>query len=146
MTAAMSLESLLQKFADAEAIWYSSVRPDGRPHLAPIWHVWQANAAWVVTRSSSVRARNLAGNPHVALSLADPMHPLILEGRAAEAVDAVELIRPLFKQKYNWDIATDNEYQFIIRVTPTKLLAWGSHGDGRWRFDGDGWRPLGAGE
>lgn len=143
-----SLESLLQSFAAAEAIWYCSVRPDGRPHLAPIWHVWHANAAWVVTQASAVRARNLRGdgaqpgNPHVVLSLADPMNALILEGRAAQANEQVEEIRPAFLAKYNWDIATDRDYQFIIRIAPTKLLARGSHGDARLRFDGDDWQEI----
>lgn len=143
-----TLDRLLVKFAAAEAIWYASVRPDGRPHLAPIWHVWHADAAWVVTQRSTVRAVNLfgtagkPGNPYVSLSLADPMNALILEGVAAEAPGAVELIRPAFQSKYDWNIATDADYQCIIRVAPTKLLAWGNHGEGRWRFGAGGWEAT----
>lgn len=129
------LDTLLDKFASAEAIWYSSVRVDGRAHLAPIWHAWHDDAAWVVTQSNSVRAQNLAYGNGVSLALPDPMNALILEGRADEAASAMEQIRPVFRAKYDWDIATDAEYGFIIRITPTKLLAWGDHGQGRWRFD-----------
>ncbi len=129
------LAGLLAKFAAAQACWYSSVRPDGRTHLAPIWHVWHENAAYVVTQPGTVRSRNLAANPSVSLALPDPMNVLIIEGEAAEAGHALPDVRPIFQSKYNWDIATDAGYTVIICIAPTKLLAWGDHGQGRWRFD-----------
>ncbi len=131
------LAALLETFAAAPAIWYASVRPDGRAHLAPIWHVWDGRAAYVVTQANAVRARNLAHNPSVSLSLPDAMNPFIIEGTAAVAPDALDAIAPLFKAKYDWDIATDADYGCIIRITPSKAMAWGSHGEGRWRFDAD---------
>ena len=54
-----TLSALLEKFAQADCCWFSSVRPDGRAHLAPIWHVWHAGSVYVVTRDQSVRARIL---------------------------------------------------------------------------------------
>lgn len=140
-----ALASLLEKFAGAEACWYSSVRPNGRLHTAPIWHVWLDYAAYMVTQRSSVRARNLLHNPSVSLALPDAMNALIIEGTAQESPQSAERIRPLFQAKYNWDIATDTEYDCIIRVTPVKLMAWGSHGEGRWQFDlsRGTWSPQG---
>jgi hypothetical protein len=41
-------------------------------------------------------------------------------------------LHPLFQAKFNWDIATDTEYDEVIEVTPRKVMAWGSHGEGRW--------------
>jgi len=41
-------------------------------------------------------------------------------------------LQPLFQEKYNWDLNTDDEYNTIIEITPTKLIAWGKHGEGRW--------------
>jgi len=136
------LDGLLEKLAQAEAIWYASVRPDGRPHLAPVWHVWHANAVWIVTKQDAVRARNLKSSCRVAISLQDPMNALILEGDASESPEAIAEIRPLFQAKYSWDIATDSDYQVVICVTPTRLMAWGSHGDGRWRMGVDGWEAV----
>ena len=137
-----ALTGLLDAFAQADACWYGSVRPDGRVHLAPIWFAWHADAAWVVTQRSAVRARNLLHNGSVSLALPDPMNALILEGTAAEAPDALDALRPVFQAKYDWDIATDQDYTFIIRVQPVKLLAWGSHGEGRWRWEDGGWRKT----
>ena len=56
--------------------------------------------------------------------------------------DALDDLQPVYQAKYNWDISTDREYTFIIRVQPVKLLAWGSHGEGRWRWQDGGWRTA----
>ncbi len=136
------LRLLLQHFAAAEAVWYASVRPDGRVHLAPVWAVWFEDAAWVLTRRAAVRARNLVANPSVSLSLADPINVLIIEGRAEVAPRLPDSVRAAFQVKYNWDVLSDEEYQLIIRVVPSKLMAWGNHGEGRWAYDGAGWRTL----
>ena len=129
-----TLSALLDKFAQADCCWFSSVRPDDRAHLAPIWHVWHAGRVYVVTRDKSVRARNVAHNPHVSVALPDPMNVFIIEGTAAPAPDMEAALQPLFKAKYDWDISTDADYDLILAVTPVKLIAWGDHGEGRWQW------------
>jgi general stress protein 26 len=132
------LAQLVEKFAQAEACWFGSTRPDGRAHLAPIWHVWHEGRVYVVTQSSAVRVRNIARQPAVSLSLPDPVNVMIVEGTARSAPEQKESLRPLFKAKYDWEFAEDNPYNFIIEVTPRKILAWGKDGEGRWLFDGNG--------
>jgi general stress protein 26 len=132
------LSKLLQKFAQAEACWFSSVRADGRAHLAPIWHVWHEGRVYVVTPATSVRARNITRNPAVSLSLPDPMTVLIIEGIARSAPEQRAAIQPLFKAKYDWDISSDSAYGMVIEVTPQKVLAWGSDGEGRWQLNSGG--------
>jgi F420H(2)-dependent biliverdin reductase len=129
------LAQLLDKLSRAEACWFSSVRPDGRAHLAPIWHVWHDGRVFVVTQASSVRARNIRQNPSVSISLPDPMNALIVEGLARPAPERAAELRPLFNAKYSWDIGQDQDYDLIIEVTPTKIMAWGQDGEGRWHFD-----------
>jgi len=130
-----ALAAALAAFAAAECCWFASVRPDGRAHLAPIWHVWCDNRVFVVTQPHSVRAANIRHNPLVSLALPDPMNPIILEGRAYPALEYVEMLQPLFLAKYKWDISTDTDYQDVIAVAPVKLMTWGSHGEHRWRLD-----------
>jgi hypothetical protein len=132
------LAKLFDKFAQAEACWFSSVRADGRAHLAPIWHVWHEGRIYVVTPTTSVRARNIIRNEAVSLSLPDPMNVLIIEGRARPAPEQREAIQPLFLSKYGWDIRGETAYGTVIEVTPRKVIAWGSDGDGRWQLDGGG--------
>jgi hypothetical protein len=132
------LAHLLDKLARADACWVSTVRPDGRAHLAPIWHVWHAGRLYLVTQARSVRARNLAHNPSVSVALPDPMNVLILEGTARAAPECAASLQPLFLAKYNWDIDADTEYGLILEITPAKLMAWGADGEGRWSFGADG--------
>lgn len=133
-----TLHQLLAKFAQAEACWFSSTRPDGRAHLAPIWHVWHEGCAFVVTQENSVRARNIRRQPNVSLALPDPMNVLIIEGTAYAAPHRLESLQPLFMAKYKWDIRTDEDYRLIVEIRPRKILAWGNDGDGRWAFSPDG--------
>ena len=128
------LDNLIDRFAAADTCWFSSMRPDGRPHLAPIWHVWHEGLAYVCTPSGSVRARNVAHNPRVSLSLPDPYNVFILEGEARPAPEMEAELQPLFLDKYNWDISTDVKYDLILAIAPRKIMAWGDHGEGRWHF------------
>lgn len=132
------LARIIEKFAAAEACWFSSTRPDGRAHLAPIWHVWYEGRAYVVTQATSVRARNIAHQPAVSLSLPDPVNVVIVEGTARTAPEKQEALGPSFKTKYDWEFSSDNPYNLIIEVTPRKIMAWGDVGEGRWHFDVQG--------
>jgi hypothetical protein len=128
------LQAIIAHIAAAEYCWVASVRPDGRAHMAPIWHVWHEGQVFVVTQSKSVRARNIAHNPSVSVALPDPLNAVIMEGEARFSPGAQAALQPLFLAKYNWDIVTDHEYDAIIAVTPHKVMAWGSHGDQRWKL------------
>lgn len=126
------LQALVKRFADADCCWLSSVRPDGRAHSAPIWHVWYQGRAYVVTGAQTVRATNIEENPSIVLTHPDPKNALILEGWATAANHMRALLQPLFLAKYNWDIANAARYDRVLEITPTKLLAWGSYGEGKW--------------
>ena len=106
-------------------IWLATTRPDGRPHLTPIWFIWQEQKIYICMKPDSVKARNLAANSAVALSLEDGSDVTICEG-TAEFVPAPwtpELIAA-FKSKYDWQIDTDKEYGHVIAISPKKWLSW----------------------
>ncbi len=134
------LAGLIDRFAKADACWFSSTRPDGRAHLAPIWHVWHAGRIYVVTQTTTVRARNIVYQPAVSLSLPDTNNVMIVEGMARATPEMETALNPLFKAKYNWEFTKDNPYHHIIEVTPRKIIAWETNGEngGRWHFDADG--------
>jgi gamma-glutamylcyclotransferase (GGCT)/AIG2-like uncharacterized protein YtfP len=127
-----TLRVQVQRFARAECSWFSSVRPDGRAHSAPVWHVWYRGRAYVVTPGGSVKAANISRNPGVVIAHQDPLNPVIIEGWGTLAKGMRSRLQPLFKEKYDWDLSTDDEYDTIIEITPLKLLTWGEHGQGRW--------------
>lgn len=127
-----TLVDLVRRFAAAECSWMTTVRPDGRGHSTPIWHVWYDGRVYVVSEPTAVKTANLKQNPSVVMCHPDPMNPVIIEGWGTFAPSRLNQLQPLFKTKYDWDIRTDQEYTTIIEITPLKLMAWGKYGDGRW--------------
>jgi len=120
---------------DAEArleternIWVASVRPDGRPHLAPVWFAWHAGKLYVCTEPGSVKARNISQNRRVVLALEDGTHPVICAGIAAPVPTPwpaeMAKVAAVFRNKYDWDISSEEQYTQLLEVTPTKWLAW----------------------
>ena len=128
-----TLRSLVKRFAEAECSWFSTVRPDARAHSAPVWHVWYRGRAYMVTTPDAVKVINIAQNPAVVITHPDPINPVIIEGWATMSPDMEQSLRPLFQAKYDWDISTDADYSAIIEIIPTKLMAWGNYGEGRWK-------------
>ena len=66
-------------------IWLSSVRPDGRAHLVPVWFWWDGATILIFSKPAAQKVRNLRHNPQVMLALdsADEGEDIVLlEGRA----------------------------------------------------------------
>jgi len=129
------LNNLLEKFSQSDCCWVGTVRPDSRVHLAPIWHVWYKNRAYLATPVTSVRARNLEENGSISLSLPDPLNVFIMEGTARSIPEMKTELQPLFQAKYDWNIVTHTPYHCILEIIPIKIMAWGDHGEGRWHFE-----------
>jgi nitroimidazol reductase NimA-like FMN-containing flavoprotein (pyridoxamine 5'-phosphate oxidase superfamily) len=114
-----------EKLAQAANIWLASVRPDGRPHLTPVWFVFEDRRLYVSIDPGSVKRRNLASNPRVSLALEDGSHPLICEGRAVFISSPYSAeIMDLFQKKYDWDIRAEGQYSQLVEITPGKWLSW----------------------
>jgi len=108
-----------------QVVWFASVRPDGRPHLAPVWFIWHSGKIFIGTDPKSVKIRNIKHNPGVVLALEDGVHPLICEGNAKliAAPFSADLLAAFF-QKYEWDLAKEVQYNLVVEVTPVKWLNW----------------------
>lgn len=102
-------------------MWLASVRPDGRPHLTPIWFAIHNDKWYFVTEPTSVKVRNLQQNARVSLALEDGTNPHVVEGVARPVAAFPEIIE-IFKEKYNWDITTDADYSAVFEVEVTKRL------------------------
>lgn len=106
-------------------IWFGCVRPDGRPHLTPVWFVYHRSRIYVGIDPKGIKSHNIQKNPKVSLALEDGAHPLICEGTAA----ALESPYPDglsggFLAKYDWDITDEKQYHQIVEVVPEKWLSW----------------------
>ena len=87
----------IRRFLEAEPIvWVSTVRPDGTPHLIPIWFWWDGEALLVFSKPDAQKVRNLRANPSVMLALGDVEDDFdvgLVEGRA-ELLDAPDVRGP----------------------------------------------------
>jgi general stress protein 26 len=140
------LEEVLQRFAAADCSWLTTVRPDARPHSAPIWHVLYKGYIYVISKPTAVRVANIQHNPRVTITHPDPHSAIIIDGRAQIGENMASQLRPYFQEKYDWDIATDGDYTTIIEICPSKIMAWGAEeGAGkrkRWRVVEGEWSTV----
>jgi hypothetical protein len=106
-------------------IWLATVRPNHTPqiapHLVPIWFVWVDGRIYLCTGADSVKVRNLLANPNVALALEDGSQPIVIEGRAQRIGQTPKPVVDAFKNKYDWDITTDTEYNQVVEIEPKRI-------------------------
>ena len=139
----MSLDPTHPKYAHVDQrlrsepiIWLSSVRPDGRPHLVPVWFLWDGASIFIFSQPGAQKIRNLQANPNVTLALeaADEGADIaILEGTATifETKDW-DRILPAYTAKYAQPIREMGstietmmaDYSKLLEITPARLIAW----------------------
>jgi PPOX class probable F420-dependent enzyme len=114
---------VLTKLESQPNIWFSSVRPDGRPHLTPVWFVWHDGHFYFGIDPKSVKSRNIRLNPRVTLALEDGTHPVIVEGVASLVkLPLPESLVAAFYKKYEWNLSAEEQFNQWIEVTPTKWV------------------------
>jgi hypothetical protein len=70
-----------------------TVRPDGRPHSAPVGSLWIDDAWYVVTGPGTQKGRNLANNPACTLTARLDGIDVVFNGDAHRVTDGAELER-----------------------------------------------------
>ena len=117
-------------------LWLSSVRPDGRPHLVPIWFSWDGRQILIASKPNAQKIRNLRANATVMLALGEAEDDFdigLLEGHA-ELVDepAAAVLPASHLVKYRSQMAAIGlspaefhaTYSQVIRIIPTRWLPW----------------------
>ncbi len=98
----------------------ATTRPDGRPHMMPVWGLWLDNAFYFSTGRKSRKARNLSANPNCVISTENSEEAVIIEGIAQETTDRglLQTFYEAYKAKYDWDLVQmgfANEPVYIVR-------------------------------
>ena len=121
---------------DEPVVWLSSVRPDGRPHLVPIWFSWDGREILIASKPSAQKIRNIRANPMVMLALGeaeDDFDVGLLEGVAelldapANAVLPASHLAKYRRQMAGIGLSPDEfvaTYSQVIRIVPTRFLPW----------------------
>ena len=98
--------------------WLATVWPDGRPHVMPVWGVWDGSALWFSTSNTSRKSRNLLANARFVLTTDNALEPVIVEG-AVELVSElprIETFVRLLNEKYETDYDTSFQDPAVNRT------------------------------
>lgn len=150
-----------RRLGGSRIYWLATVRPDGRPHIAPVWGVWMDNHLYFSTGLSTVKGCNLRANRHAALHLDNSEDVLIVEGTVEMIRDDVvrQRVDEAFAAKYvtirsgkPYSLAMNGEAQ-LWAFAPSHALGWWEMAmdatSRRWSWGGGGspaaapgWRPF----
>lgn len=123
----------------ARNYWLATARPDGRPHVTPVWGVWVDGALYFDGLPTTRWARNLAANPTLSVHLDDAEDVVILEGEAEDLTTDADLgarIVAAWEAKYG-RLHPDPAGSGIFRLRPRTARAWSNsslHDGTRWQF------------
>jgi PPOX class probable F420-dependent enzyme len=117
-------------------MWLSSVRPDGRAHLVPVWFLWQDDVIYIFSKPDQ-KIRNLSQNTSAMVGIDDTKggeDPIMLAGNVQllKHPDLPPGIQDAYAEKYrermqeskwtmDWYIG---EYSEVIRFTPSKVFVF----------------------
>ena len=123
--------------------WVATVRPDGRPHVMPVWGVWFDGRLWFSSGLRSRKARNLAAEPRCTMTTDQAQDPVVLDGLAEQVVDADGIAAFLTAMNGKYDAGMtaaflDPAVNGTFAVRPQRVIAL-SHDDftgspTRWTF------------
>src|SRR5882672_2329915 len=82
----------LTRLRESHDYWVATVWPDGRPHLMPVWAVWDEGTLLFSSSLRSRKIRNIRTGSVVSVSTEDPRNPVVLEG-SAEIVTETEVLQ-----------------------------------------------------
>src|SRR5262249_11179209 len=121
-----------QRLQEAGVYWLSTVRPEGRPHVAPVIAVWLEGALDFCTGDAERQARNLARNAQVAIAtgrnaLSEGLD-IVVEGEATVVSDGatVRRVADAYAAKYGdgWRLA-GLDGVLVFEVAPTTAFGFG---------------------
>jgi PPOX class probable F420-dependent enzyme len=131
--AAARIDQLLRR---EPVVWLSTVRPDGGPHLVPIWFSWDGREILIASKPRAQKVRNLRANPTAMLALGEAEEDFdvgLVEGRAELPDEPAGKVLPAAHldkyrdQMRRIGLGPDEfleTYSQVIRIQPTRYLPW----------------------
>ena len=115
-------------------VWLATVHPEGRPHIVPVWFLWDHRAVYILSQPAAQKVKNLLANPNCSLAVDDSEN-----GHLPVAMDGIATLEPSmlgeellqgYLNKYGDMLAAMNwtsermvaEYSQVIRCVPTRYL------------------------
>lgn len=130
------------RLTQSENYWLCSVRPNGHPHVVPLWGVFLDGKMYYDGSPETRHSRNIESNPHVSLHLENGTEAIMLEGTIGLAgkpsPELGQRLAEAYKAKYkgfgyapepdSWD--QGGLYVF----TPRQCIAWSKFNEDPTKF------------
>ena len=120
---------VLERLDRERVVWLCTLRPDGSPHLTPVWFLYLDGEWWIGTGERNRKVRNIAADPRVSLALPDGNAPVVAEGEASIVRQpfAPDVVDGLRRRYDGWDVRVegpDGRY-VLLRIAVTRWLMAG---------------------
>ncbi|MEV4313770.1 pyridoxamine 5'-phosphate oxidase family protein [Actinocrispum sp. NPDC049592] len=142
---------------ESEMFWLSTVRRDGRPHVAPLPAMWLDGRLHFCTGAQEQKARNIEADPRCVLTTGSNTYrsglDVVVEGAAVPITDEAVLTRlaGMWLDKLDWrfevvdgqfsDSTAGDHRAVVFAVTPVKVLAFAKAPYSQTRFTWPATRP-----
>lgn len=116
-----------ERLSAARNYWVASVWPDGRPHVMPVWGMWDDAVLWFSSSVKSRKTRNLVRDPRCVVTTENASDPVVIEGTARIFTQPAVLQRviDLMNAKYTTDYGLsflDPAVNTTIGVRPARVF------------------------
>jgi nitroimidazol reductase NimA-like FMN-containing flavoprotein (pyridoxamine 5'-phosphate oxidase superfamily) len=109
------------------------IRPDGLPHVIPVWQEWDGACFYLVAWKGSFWAEHVLQNPNISLTVDEPWPPLrrIVARGHAHALDEGEqagvikgLVQRLTHRYLGKSAPLGEQAGQVFRIKPSYLRGW----------------------
>jgi general stress protein 26 len=138
--AALPWAEVVEVLKSSEMFWLSTVRRDGRPHVAPLPAMWHDGRLHFCTGAHEQKAKNIEANANCVLTTGTNSYrsgiDVVVEGTVERVTDNDVLTRlaQLWKVKIDWafevgdgvflDPRASRGAAVVFALTPAKILAF----------------------
>jgi hypothetical protein len=141
----LSWSEVEQRLSNGGWFWLATVRPDGGPHVMPLFAAWAGASFFIASKDQARKSRNLEGESRCVISTDTGDLHVIVEGVARHVRDEAGLQRAVkaFQAVYGWptriqESHLDADYGAptsggppyeVYEVTPVKAFALPTDGE-----------------
>jgi PPOX class probable F420-dependent enzyme len=118
-----------------------TVSTGGRPHVVPVWFLWEAGTLWISSFRSTRKVRDLERNPNLSV-LVDTAESgvdyqaALFEGPAELVVEPAEFVQEMSTRIYTRYLGPEgvlapdpqswihDPENLLIRLKPEKIFSW----------------------
>ena len=145
-------ETAREQLAGQSEYWLTTLMPDGRPHVRPLFTVWQDERLYFVSSPTSRKAKNLVDDLRCVISVSSEMAHFVVEGEAEKVKGQAQLqqVAQAYDSKYGWKVDVRDSAFYadgaptagpppyeIYTVIIDKVYGFGTHesfSPTRWQF------------